>query len=323
MTLEEVEDYKSLNKEVFIIKIDDTFYYLRSKGSMDYLNNFFIRSNIIPYTFEVVSNLGEINCLFKHRYSSRISNFHGGDKNHSFINVRSVEFSSYEARAYYEDRFNNLSKLMYCSSNIYPYYKDFFKPVYDFNKDKTVVLFKSINIDLGDYGVENYYPKSNPNIDSQNQKKEPNKYLFLNTKDVTENSFSFSELFTLSEIEKIDKFQVKQYDLMEVLKKEDERLKNVKLVKLDGGGLEPYEDFYGNKYNNYETLIGNGTIANLIEIQKDKVLVKIYRTKCDSSSFCDQLEPGKLYYIPINKVLKYLNTNDLKNEKEIFSFQFN
>jgi len=307
MASDEIDDYKNLNKKVLAFKIDDKFYYLRNNNSMENLYNFFIKSNIIPITFKIVSNNGEINCLLKNRNRSTTSTILGiYDKqndyeNHSFINVRSVYYDSYRSKTNSIDWFMNKSVPIFKSSNIYPYYEDLFKSVY----------------------VEDNNSRNDSTIDPENKNNEPTNFLFLNTKEIIENSFPFYELFTLNEIEKIDFFQVKQYDLIEVLKKEEERLKSVKLVKLDGGGFEPYEDFFGNKYNNYETLIGNGTIANFIEVQKDKVLVKIYRTRCSIDSFCDQGNPGKLYYIPVNKVLKHLNANEFKDKNGEVLLGFN
>lgn len=311
MNAQEIEEYKNINKEIFVLKIDDVFYYLRNKDNLESLYNFIIKSNILPLSFKVSSNAGEIIPLLKNRFPStyglplKLYQDHDGYdykyEFHSLINATTINYDSYYFRTNINDWFKKQSINIFKSSNMYSFYKNFLKTVY----------------------LEDNRTKNDSRINAENKNKEPNNYLFINTKEVNENCYTFCELFTLDEIGKIDNFQVTTFDLEDVLKNEEERLRNIKLVKLDGGGYEPYEDFYGRKHNDYQQLVGNGTIANFIEILNDRVLVKIYRTKCSNNTYCDQGNPGKLFYIPINKVLKYLKGSDDKNEKGEISYKFN
>jgi hypothetical protein len=306
MNIEEIEEYKNVNKDVYVLKIDDVFYYLRKKDNLENLYNLIIKSNIIPMSFKISSNTGEVLPLLKYRFSSKkqfkegYHDFVDTDKKHSFINSTIGYNSDYNKTTHY-DWSNEKSGWIFNTSNMYPYYKDFFKTEY----------------------LEDNYTRNDSRISAENKNKEPNNFLFIDTKAVNENSYSFDELFTLEEIEKIDNFRVSSLDIEDVLKNEEERLKNIKLVQLAGGGYEPYEDFYGRKLKDYMHLIGNGTIANLIEIQKDRVLVKVYKTKCGEYDYCDKGKPGKLFYIPLNKVVKYLKASEVKNEKGEISFKYN
>ncbi len=309
MTKEEADEYKKLNKEVSIIIIDDIKYYLRSVDSINDLHNFFVRTNIIPLSFEVSSNVGSLNFLLRNRFDC--FNIFRDDYN-SFINARSqyynYDYYKYQSR----DRYKNLSKIIFTSTNIYPFYRDFFKPLIEFSS-QNITLNYGNNAEFNNaYEIKTFYDE---NI--------PENVVSLNTKQNFETSFIFNEYFTLKEIETLDSFSVKKIDINNVLLKEEERLKNIKLVKLSRGGLEPYEDFYGRKFNDYQNLIGNGTIANLIAIQKERVLVKLYKTKCSMSSYCNSMKPGKLFYIPLAKVAKYLKGSEVKNEKGQISYQYN
>ena len=309
MTKEEADEYKKLNKEVSIIIIDDIKYYLRSVDSINDLHNFFVRTNIIPLSFEVSSNVENINFLLRNRFDC-FDIFR--DDYNSFINVRTqyynYNYDKYQSR----DRYKSLSKIIFTSANIYPFYKDFFKPLTEFSNQKIILNYNNNAEPTSAYKIKTIYDE---NI--------PENVVALNTKQNFETSFTFNEYFTLNEIETLDSFSVKKIDINKVLLKEEERLKNLKLVKLDVGGYEPYEDFYGRKFNDYQNLIGNGTIANLIEIQKDRVLVKLYKTKCTMGGYCDSMKPGKLFYIPLAKVVKYLKASEVKNEKGEISYQFN
>ncbi len=306
MTSEEAKDYENLNKIVSQVIIDDSIYYLRNEQSIKDLHNLFIRSNIIPSTFKITSNIRELNFLLMNRYLKDNYSFNNLK---SFVNVETI--STVYAQADYSDEYKYISEKILHSSNIYPFYQNFFTPILNFFKEETVINYidNTRKIEIGDLAE---------NLENR---------IKLNTKEINSVTFTFDEYFTLNEIEKIDAFKIEQLDFIKTLKEEEERLKKLKLVQLAGGGYEPYEDFYGNKFNNYGDIFGDGatrTTANLIEIQKNKVLVKVYITKNGSNSFwSNNGNPGKLYYVPIGKVVKYLDTNNFKNKKGELSFQYN
>lgn len=311
MNNEEIEEYKGLNKGFYVLKIDEAFYYLRKKDDLESIYNLIIKTNIYPLQFKISSNVGEIIPLLKYRFpmsNNNQDNFYnrstdyGNEKEfNSLINAITVNYDWYYIRTEYNDYLKNRSIDIFEKLNIYPYYKNLLQNVYS----------------------ENYhYEKNNWKIHRENIKNQPNNFLFIDTSEVYENNFNFSELFTLEEIEKIDNFHVTKFEMDEVLQNEEVQLKNVKLVKLDGGGFEEYEDFYGRKFNNYEQLVGNGCIARLIEKQKNRVLVKMYKRKC-IDSYCYENYPGKLFFIPITKVLKYMIGSEIKNEDGILELRYN
>lgn len=313
MSKDEIDEYKSINKRIYVIKIDDAFYYLRKKENLENLYNLIIKSNIIPLSFQISSNINETIPLLKYRFSSKnnfplylYNDYNGNDYKyefHSFINACSVNYDSYYFKTHYNDWFKEQSANVFKSSNIYLTYKDFLKKVY----------------------IENNETINDSNINSENKNNEPNDYLLINTKDVKENSYFFCEPFTLNEIEKIDAFKVVPIDIITTLKNEEERLKKMWFVKLDGGGYDvSYEDINGKKYNNYGGLFGNGTIANLVAVEKDRVLVKVYKTKCSTDEYCDNKNaPGKLYYVPMSKILKHIRGIEYLNKEGELIIPFN
>lgn len=310
MNTQEIEEYKNLGKEVYVLKIDDVFYYLRKKDNLENLYNLIIKTNILPLSFKISSNASEIIPLLKNRFLSPseyhfptrlYEDYNGVDDKYNFnslINATIIDYDSYYFKTTRKDLLKNTSSIIFKNSNIYPFYKDFFKTIY----------------------VEDNSTRNDSKINDENTKKEPNNYLFIDTKEIHENSYSFSELFTLDEIEKINNFQVTSFNIEDLLKNEEEKLKNVNLIKL-AGGFGYHDDFYGRKYN-YGELVPYNTIARLIEVQKNRVLVKIYKSTCCFTKNCYN-NPGGLYYIPIDKVLGYLKSSDVKNEKGEISYQFN
>ena len=312
MTKEEADEYVKLNKEVSTITIDDIKYYLRNPESINDLHIFFIKCNIIPMTFMINSNAGEINFLLKNRFNC--FNIDTNEYN-SFINARTLYYNFSYDKYQPIDRYKDLSSTIFSSSNIYPYYRNFFSSKVDFSTNNTVIIYgNNSSVATSPYKIETSFKEI---LEKENN-------IVLNTKKNFETSFTFDEYFTLKEIETIDNFTVSKFDLTEVLAKEEDRMRKIKLVKLVGGSYESYEDFYGRKFNDYMTLIGNGTIANIIDdSQTDKILVKIYKTKCGENNYCNSMLPGALFYLPANKLFQYLNESDLKNKKGEIFYQFN
>ena len=140
MAKEEADEYIKLNKEVPTITIDDIKYYLRNPESITDLHTFFIKSNIIPMTFKINSSAGEINFLLKNRFNCFNT---GSDEYNSFINARTLYYH-YSSNSYQPlDRYKNLSKIILSSSNIYPFYENFFNPLVDLSAKNIVINYFS------------------------------------------------------------------------------------------------------------------------------------------------------------------------------------
>jgi hypothetical protein len=280
MSSSEVNNYKSTNKPIFAIRIFEKDYYLRNPECINILRGFFTKMELIPSLFEITSNVEIYNNLLVNKWLDPIHN------SNTFLNFYEHYYDNYydyfRSENYSIDA-ESISKI----DNKFPIFNDILNFDYqvDFQKNEDYKYRK---------GLERFF-----NLKS---------YFEIVPKEF-ESKFSISRSFTIEEIEKLDKFEIKKIDLLKSLNYEQERINNVKqilLYSIPKFSLSKYiQEFNGEEYQyenyNYSPYkieaSPKGYFFELIEKTSDFYIIK-------SINPYDQ-KPGKLYKLkPSKEIIK-------------------
>lgn len=275
MSQSEINNYKSINKPHFAIRIYDKDYYLRNPESVNILRIFFTKMQLIPSFFEITSNVETYNNLLVNKWLNPIHN------SILFLNFYERYYDSYYDYFRTED-YRDDSKGLSILDNKFPLFNDIFNfEQIEFEKDERKKLDRFFDL------------KS---------------YFEIVPKDF-ESNFSISRSFTIEEIEKLDIFEIKKIDLLTTLKNEQDRIKNVKKIILYNFGYSGYvpdnyilelndKKYECNNYCEYKIEPGSdGYILELIEKNSDFYIVKSLNPYTN--------HPGKLYKLkPSKEVIK-------------------
>lgn len=280
MSPSEINNYKSINKPHFAIRINEKDYYLRNPESINIFRVFFTKMQLIPSFFEINSNVETFNNLLVNKWLKPMHN-----KN-SFLNFYERYYDNYYDY-FRTDDYSIESMKVSTMNNIFPIFNDIFNFDYqfEFEKDNEYKYRK---------GLDRFFDL---------------KSFFEIVPNEFESKFSLSRSFTIEEIEKLNVFEIKKIDLLTTLKKEQDRINNVKNIILFNYGYRGYvpENFIlelnDKKYEckNYcEYPIepaSDGYIFELIEKKSDFYIVKSINPYTN--------EPGKLYKLkPSKEVIK-------------------
>ena len=197
-----------------------------------------------------------------------------------------------------------------------------FKDYNSFEKEKLVHIYLP-PYNFNDGLTIDGFPEVNSDIEKVNS--DPDSYIYINSVEIPEHSLTFTEYFTLNEIEKIKNITVQGFDILQVLRKEQQRLEQMEFVEMDAGHHDAfYYNLAGTKYDYNQDLFNGKKIVALIEYKKDWSLIKVYDTKtmsgCTSSFESLNNRPAILYYVPNNKIFKKIKFNELPSD---FRYQYN
>jgi hypothetical protein len=261
----EISNYQDLNKEIISINFDGDIYKLRSKASADILNIFFAKVNLIPSFFELNSNLDSYNYLL----ANRVNNFNYIESN--FLNNSTLcEYAN--VRGDYDPASTSIASC----ENIYPLFEDLFLSFESAINDKKINVYKN-------GGKTNYCTS-----------------LFIYPKEFNY-TYEFNLFYTIDDIEKIDKFEIKKMDLLGSLKKEQERLANINKI-LCYNGYDTLNNLYELNDNKYEckdyckfkpVSSPGGYVFDLIEKRDDFYIVKAINPYSKSPEKLYKLKPSK------------------------------
>lgn len=273
-------NYEKLNKQIIKIKIGENLYWLRTTNSAEVLNIFFMKVNLIPAFFEMNCNIENYNYLLLNRN---------------------------ERKPYYNFLNNNwdyskASNVIGSCENIYPFYEDLFVSYDNIMKENKSKIYS---------GIKNfrhsYFSFERLLDDNLNVTKTGNSFE-IQPKDFSY-TFTFNRFFTINEVEKIDKFEIKKMDLLNSLKKEQDRINNVKKIILYNMGYSGYvpenyilelndKKYECKNYCDYEMIsTTKGYSFDLIEKKSDFYIVKSLDPYTNS--------PGKLYKLkPSKEIIK-------------------
>lgn len=273
-------NYEKLNKQIIKIKIGENLYWLRTTNSAEVLNIFFMKANLIPAFFEMNCNIENYNYLLLNRN---------------------------ERKPYYNFLNNNwdyskASNVIGSCENIYPFYEDLFVSYDNIMKENKSKIYS---------GIKNfrhsYFSFERLLDDNLNVTKTGNSFE-IQPKDFSY-TFTFNRFFTINDVEKIDKFEIKKMDLLNSLKKEQDRINNVKKIILYNMGYSGYvpenyilelndKKYECKNYCDYEMISTTiGYSFDLIEKKSDFYIVKSLDPYTNS--------PGKLYKLkPSKEIIK-------------------
>ena len=280
MSQSEINNYKSINKPHFAIRIYEKDYYLRNPESVNILRVFFTKMQLIPSFFEITSNVETYNNLLVNKWLNPIHN------SNSFLNFDERYYDNYYdyfKTTDYSDDATYVSKI----DNKFPIFNDIFNFDYqiEFEKNEDYKYRK---------GLDTFFDLKS--------------YFEIVPKEF-ESNFSISRSFTIEEIEKLNIFEIKKIDLLTTLKNEQDRIKNLKKIILFNMGYRGYvpenyilelndKKYECKNYCEYEiTPDSGGYIFELIEKKSDFYIVKSLNPYTN--------HPGKLYKLkPSKEVIK-------------------
>lgn len=305
MNEDEVETYKKLSKETVNIKIEGVDYYLRNKECKMVIYDFFYKTNIIPATFEVNCNIENFNYILSNRAISEHELEEESEeskrKNNQW-NFINCSFNQIGRGEVFRNRFSDsFEEIITSKLNLYPEFKSLF-----FQNPETgnEILKKSIK-------NEENYAWDNDKITDKIGLNEM--YNFeINFRNF-ERNFIFTRYYKLTEIEKIDKFEVKKFGLYKTLKDEEVRIKKSNLILLYNQNCYQLDKFIteldGSKINcdgNYSNSLkssSEGIYVELVEKNINYYLIKSINPYKDGSGRVNI--PGKIFkLIPSKEIIQ-------------------
>jgi hypothetical protein len=269
---EEMKNRINLSKEGGVVEINNNKYYLKNSSSLDILNKFILKSNLIPYFFKISSNVRNFPFIYKYQYNNECK-----------IDLINADFYIPEENTYLD--YDRIEREIY-NNNLFENYND---SIFEKIKLMTPKIRFDLQLKNITFFIREYFKLSE--IESIDK-------FEIIPLDIDE-TINIEKL----RISKIKK--VKIFDQIQNI--EFNNNNNYPQVYSDFFGKE-YK--YNMKIDHGGDDIGNyiGRFVELIEIKDKKALIKIYNAEFKREykndlgyefTFEKNNKPGELFYVPI------------------------